>query len=224
MQRPIVTVPPCIFAQVEFAWDIDWRSISVGETTDGTTRTHYDGFPRFVGSPVISLTGAAMHQWRAIRAAARGKVGLYEIEMTDLAFVKDPVGGITNSTGVPFSTGQPFSTGRGFAYRPFVLAAADAPRGATSLTISTTGKLPIAGQIMSANKWPFIVTSITDMGGDEYKLTVEPPLREAISTGDTILHRGVGIFEARESSMGMPVYSNTQQAQISLDFIEVLQR
>ena len=226
MQRSVITIPQGFLRKISVDWDIDWRGQSLGDSNSGSTQTVYNRFPRWVGSPEVLLHQAEIGQWRAIRAQAQGRTGLYRVEMCDPAVFRfTDTGDQVPGFGIPFSDAdQPFSSGQGFAYEPTCSAVSGASAGATSIRVEDADAVPSAGQIMSHNLWPFTVTYVTELGGGTYDLGVQMPLREAIPAGASIKLRGEGLFEAVEESMGRPKYGAGHAARTSLTFREVLNR
>lgn len=204
MQRPIVTIPNELLRTLNCDWDIDWRGQGVGSANGGNTQVIYNRFPRWVGTPRLLLYGAELAEWRAIRAQAQGYVGIYRLPMIDPIGFNDPA--LLISAFVPVATAN---------------LAANA--GATTITVNAD-VAPNPGQIMSANDWPFVVTTVSDLSGGVYELGVQMPLREAIAVDDEINMQGVGRFEAIEENMGNPAYTASRVATISLAFREVLAR
>ncbi|OWU80431.1 hypothetical protein [Phaeobacter sp. 22II1-1F12B] len=225
MQRPIITIPFGFLRTANFDWDIDWHEQSLGEANSGASQTLYNAFPRWTGGPGIFLQGKAVAQWRAIRAQAQGRIGMYRIRMCDPAAFRlsDTGVGFTGS-GSPFSTGQPFSTGYGFEYVPTCSAKKSASAGATEIRIENAAAVPVPGQIMSHNYWPFAVTYVTAISAGVYDLGVQMPLRAPIAAGDVIKLRGEGLFEALESGMGRMGYGPGIAGRVQLSFREVLSR
>lgn len=225
MDRPIITVPSGLLKKLNFNWDIDWRGQSMGETTGGTTQVVYNRFPRWVGNPTVHLRGKDIARWRAVRAYARGRVGIYKVPMCDpAAFRLSDTGDSFSSLGIPFDGGVYFSDGYGFAYEPTARAKVSAAAGAEQIRIEDAAAPPVLGQIMSHNLWPFVVTWIETVSAGVYNLGVQMPLREAIAAGDIIKLRGEGLFEATEDMMGRPDYGAGLATNISLSFQEVLKR
>jgi hypothetical protein len=230
MTRAVITVPRDLMRLLRVDWDIDWRETSASEFSDGVTRTQYMGFPRWVGAPQIHLSRALIGRWRAVRAAAQGKRAVYRLPLVDPAVFRLEDAGVTAAqqvTGVPHSTGAYFTTGQGYAAIPVATAALDAARGGESMRLDMTaagGAVPREGQIMSHADWPFVVTSVTAAGGALYDVTVQMPLRAAVTAGDEVRLQGVGLFEARESGMGRIEYGRLQRSRPELSFVEALQR
>lgn len=222
MQREIVTIPPNLLRVLSVDWDIDWRGQSLGDVNSGAGATVYNAFPRWTGSPSIVLAEQEITQWRAIRAQAQGRVGIYRMEMCD------PIGFASSElypSGVPFSNGEVFSTGVGFAYNPSCQAVNAAVRGATEIRIDVAGHAaPVVGQIMSHDDWPFVVTWVALVSGEVYDLGIQMPLRAAIAADDLINLRGVGRFEVADPRAGNPAYGLQRVSRIQLSFREVLTR
>jgi len=226
MRRPIITVPPGFLRKLSVEWDIDWRGQSLGDNSGGNTQSVFNRFPRWVGSPEVLIGRAEIGRWRAIRAAAQGRAGIYRVSMCDPAIFRDAdTGASVPVFGIPFSEdNQPFSTGQGFAYEPVCVAASAAAAGATQIRVGDADAPPVVGQIMSHNLWPFAVTSVTELAGGEYEIGVQMPLREAIPAGADIKLRGEGLFEAVEDSMGRHKYGPGYASRVPLSFREVLNR
>lgn len=224
MKREIVTVPRCVLRQLSVNWDIDWRGRGLGDTTDGVTRTMYDGFPRWTGSPQVVLTADTIRQWRAVRATAQGRRSIYRIEMVD------PVGFRPQETGASDRTirdGTAFGPDVSFRYAPFALAVGTHGKGAEEIRVDAApcnGVAPKIGQIMSHDDWPFTVTWVQPVSGTVYDIGVQMPLRAAIRDGDFVLMRGVGRFEAADEGMGNPSYGPASFSRPRLSFREVLAR
>jgi hypothetical protein len=230
MTRQIITPRAGLLQMLSVDWDIDWRNQAQGDFNDGLGRTQFAGFPRWVGTPRVRLGRAALGEWRATRASAQGRVGLYRIRMQDLGVFNPADAGATGTEatlGKTTAAGNYFSNGFGWEWSPFALAVADYAAGAEVIRVDTTscnGLAPVVGQIMSHDDWPFAVTYVRDRGSDIYELGIQMPLRAAITSGDQVLLQGRGRFEARESGMGRVAYDRNPRAAVELDFVEVLAR
>jgi hypothetical protein len=226
MEREIITIPSSLMRITRVDWDIDWRGQGVGESNAGSGQTIYNAFPRWTGSVALYLRRDSLLQWRAIRAQAQGRVGIYRVPM------RDPLGfdavetGQSYPTGVPFANGQSFGSGYGFAYEPFCTAVNAASAGDTQIRVdaSAVGVAPKIGQIMSHNSWPFLVTWVTEISLDVYDIGIQMPLREAIVVDDPVLMQGVGLFEVTEDKSGAMPYGHKHQSTPVFDFREVLNR
>lgn len=226
MQRDIITIPHGLIKPTSLDWDIDWRGQSAGDSTAGVTQVIYNAFPRWVGSPTILLTRAAIPQWRAIRLSLQGRRNVLRVRMCDIAFGRAQAG-LTKeelASGLSFSSGVKFSTGKGVFADPFCVATADAAAGDTQITVdcSSHGVAPVPGQIMSADDWPFAVTAVTSEGGDVYTLDVTMPLRAAVAAGDLVMMTGYGRFELTDESSGRAAYDYTRVATTTISLIEVI--
>lgn len=231
MMRRIITIPPTLFKLTSADWDIDWRGQSAGEANSGVTTVVYNAFPRFVAEPSIVLRPDDIAQWRAVRAHARGRTGIYRVRMTDVVgFARKSVAPGASSwltTGTPHTSGSLFANGLGYWYDPFVTAAASASAGAETIRVNTVasgGVAPNPGQIMSAADWPFVVTSVSSVSADVRELTVEPALRRSITAGDTILMTGAGLFEVSDDAAGNPTYDVSKVSRLSIGLREVINR
>ncbi len=221
MQRPIVTLPVDFMKFLQVDWDIDWRGQGLGENTGGGSSTVFNRFPRWVGSPGVYLKGDAIAQWRAIRATAQGRVGIYRLPMLD------PVGfdcGPAAHADVPFSNGVSFATGNGFAVEPLCFAALSAERGADQIRVSGAAVAPRIGQIMSQGHLPFMVTWVSEVAAGVFDLGIQMPLRQDVAAGDPIQLEGKGLFEVVEGGAGRSSYGVTRLTQVKLNFREVLSR
>lgn len=218
MQRPIVTLPPGFLKFLQVDWDIDWRGQGLGENTSGGSAVVFNRFPRWVGAPSVFLDGAALAQWRGIRAMAQGRVGLYRLPMVD------PVGfEAASEDELPFADGTSFASGAGFAAEALGLAALPAEAGAEQIRVEAD-VAPRIGQIMSHGFWPFTVTWVQQVSAGVFDLGIQMPLRGEMAAGDLIRLEGVGLFEAIEDGMGRVSYGLDRIAQIKLNFREVLNR
>lgn len=223
MQRPVINVPDQLMRTMQVDWSIDWRGQQSGEVNAGTTQTVYNAFPRWVGSPTWHLRRQDILTWRAIRSAAQGRVGIYRLPLID------PLGfsSAFDLKGIPFSNDMPFSHGLGFSYRPYVTAATSAARGSTSLRVDVTGAgdlVPVQGQLLSHNDWPFLVVSVCRVSALIYNLNIQMHLRDDVAAGDRIDLRAFGLFEAVEEGMGNPAYGRDHRARPQMSFREVLSR
>lgn len=229
MRRDVVTVPRALLKFLDMSWDIDWGGQGLGQSNAGNGQIVVNRFPRWIGQPQIFLHREQILAWRAVRAQAQGRVGLYRVPLTDpLGFKRTDTGAsaATIETGLPFAGGAYFSDDTGWAYEPFVTASEAVSAGATEIRIDTApvpGFAPKIGQIMSHDDWPFQVQSVIDAGSGLYDLTVQMPLRKAIAAGE-VIHLGAwGIFEASEGS-GNPGYAPSLVSRPTLEFTEALRR
>lgn len=228
MQRDVITIPHGLMRPTSLDWDIDWRGQSAGDSTTGISQVIYNAFPRWIGSPQIFLSQAAIPQWRAIRLSLQGRRNVLRVRMCDIAFGRAQTG-LTQeelSEGLSFSSGVRFETGKGVFADPFCVATADAAAGATQITVdvSSHGVAPIAGQIMSADDWPFAVTAVTNEGSNVYTLDVTMPLRAAITAGDYVMMNGYGRFELTDERTGLAAYDITRTARPTVSLQEVIAR
>lgn len=230
MPREIVTLPRRLMRQMQVTWAIDWRGQVSPDFTSGVSQTVGFGFPRWTGAPSLRLRRDMLREWRAISGALRGRARVLRVPMVDpLGFDPSEAGATPAdlSTGVSFDDGTRFDGGAGWAFDSFALASGAASRGDTALRVdvaSCAGVAPKAGQIMSADDWPFVVTSVRPAGGTLYDLTVEMPLRADIADGAVVLMEGVGRFEAVEEGMGAVAYGRSQTGDVTLSLQEVLNR
>lgn len=219
MQRPIVTLPAAFLKFLQVDWDIDWRGQGLGETTGGGSATVFNRFPRWVGSPSVFLAGEALAQWRAIRATAQGRLGIYRVPMVDPVGFDAPL-----KSQQSFADGASFASGGGFVAEPLCFAEQAAAIGAEQIRIRGVEAAPRPGQIMSHGLWPFVVTWAQQVSDGVFDLGVQMPLRAAIAAGDPVRLEAMGLFEAVEGSMGRVSYDASRAAQVKLNFREVLNR
>ncbi|WP_372570360.1 hypothetical protein [Ruegeria jejuensis] len=210
---------------MSFDWDIDWRGQPASDRTSGNSQVVYNAFPRWVGSPQILLRKEQIRNWRAFRATAQGRVGIYRIRLCDpVGFGLSETGAGIGSKGVPFSTSTFFSADVGFAYDPKATVNIAADAGSEQLTITSPDVAPKVGQIMSYDDWPFQVTTVRTTGADTYSIGIQMPLRSAITAGESVSLAGIGRFEAVEDGMGNPTYGAAHVSTPRLQFREVLTR
>lgn len=231
MDRPLITVPPNMFRMTTADWDIDWREQSLAGRLDGISQTMFSQFPRFVASPSLTFFGGEIAEWRAVRAAGQGMLGIYRIHMTDPVGFDGSSVGVTErdmTLGLPTSDGNLLTNGLGFHFDPVALVGAGAAVGDGSITISTAptdGVPPEPGQLISYGEdWPAVVTYVTQTNGFVYEIGVEPPLRSVIAVDEQIKYRAVGRFEVTESLSGRPTYEANKLSETSISLREVLYR
>lgn len=224
MTREIVTLPRDLMRALSVDWDIDVAGQSGPRTITARDTTVYSGYPRWVGSPSVVLHGDMLRQWRAIRWAAAGRVNIYRVPMIDPLGYDGPALLGSGATGLAFEGGEVL--GAGFEPAPFVAAAADYTRGATSIRVdtSTGAAAPRVGQIMSWNDWPFGVVSALQVSADLWDLEIRMPLRADVPAGGLIRCEAVGLFAATEDNAGRVAYGAAQIAEVQLSFSEVLTR
>lgn len=223
MQRQLITVPASLFKPTDFSWDIDFRSAKLDQDLDGGDEVQLSSFPRWIGSPTLVLSDHEIAAFRAIRWHAMGRAGVYRIRMFD-PIMAVPLG---PDNGVPFSTGERFSTGKGFAFDPFYTCTKAASIGADVLRVSVPadGPAPRPGQIVSdQSDWPIGITSVTQVSGTQYDLTVKPNLRAAIASGDQISMEATGRFVSLGDTVGNPSFGTSLVSRPKLEFREYLLR
>ncbi len=203
MARAIITMPASINKRLSaIDWDIDWRTQPSPEGTDGNSRVMVGGFPRWVGSLNLTLFRDDILTWRATRAQAKGRLGLYRVIMVD-PIVPVPI------EGQPWGNGQPWANGLPWVGESFWVVETAAARGATSVrvTIPTDAPVPKVGQIVSHDDWPTRVVAASLASG-VWTLTIDRPLMAAAQINDTIDLRAKGVFEASDDAAGNPSYES----------------
>lgn len=218
MSRQIIDVPFSLCRMTGFDWDIDWRTQPAGENTAGTNGALSVGFPVWVGSLSAVLPGEFILQWRAVRAKARGRLGLYRIEIYD-PLVPVPI------AGQPWADGETWDGGGLWGGNSFWTFAVAAARGDTTIkvTVADPMPVPVAGQIISHEDWPTIVTSAVLEAG-VWDLTISRPLVVAAAVDDHISIRPTGIFEAVNDTTGNPEYGPDRVSRPVLELREYLNR
>lgn len=223
-------MPRALMRVAQVDWRIDQRAQASPDFASGVSQTVGQGYPRWVGAPVIRLRREGLMQWRAVASALRGRARVLRVPMVDPAgYHPSEIGGTPGQVadGRPFASGQVFSDGQGWALAGFALAVGAALRGATTLTVdvaSCAGRAPRVGQIMSADDWPFVVTGVRAAGGTTYALSVEMPLRADIVDGAPVRLEGVGRFEVVAEDAGGLAYGRDQTTNITVALQEVLAR
>jgi hypothetical protein len=222
----IVTVQRSLMIASSFNWDIDWRGKSAGDTNGGTSEVVYSNFPRWYGSPRLGLCQDVILQWRAIRAAARGRVNVFRIPMIDEhGYAKKISAKIFDLNKTQGIGGLVFSDYTPTEYQPFMLVKQLASKGSTSLVVDTNPVpeyVPQVGEILSNRDWPFIVTEVLETGSYEYTLTIEPPLRINVPVGEMIDIVPYGLFKMNTDTTGNPSYSVNTRSTPTLDLLEWL--
>lgn len=227
MQRQIITPPRDLWRQFSVDWDIDWRGQEVGQTTGGVSKIVQNALPRWIGSPSLVLYHEMVGRWRAMRATAQGRVGVFRLPLVDTAVfsLNDVASGqqaIDN--GLAFDNGKMFLGGKGWRYDPFVLMVDAAAAGADVIRVdaAAVGLAPRVGQIMSQNDYPFLVAWVSQVDDDIYDLGIQMPLRAAISTGARVKMQGEGLFEMVEAGGGNPSYGLNRVSRPQMQFREWL--
>lgn len=218
MARPIIDVPPDLCRATGFDWDIDWRTQPTGEATDGTEGVLSVGFPRWIGTLALVLPPDLILQWRAVRAKARGRIGLYRVEIYD-PLVPVPM------DGKPWFNGEPWNNGEPWSGTPFWNFAQAQARGDSTVRLTVPAPMPdpVAGQIISHEEWPTRVTRAIYEDG-AWTVEIDRPLIVAAASGDPICLRPIGIFEAVSDTSGNPSYDLDRVSKPTLELREYLRR
>lgn len=226
MNPKIITVQRSLMVSSMFNWDIDWRGKSTGDTNAGGSEVTYSNFPRWVGSPQMGLCQETIPQWRAIRAAARGRVNVYRVPIIDaFGYARKISAKVYDLSGLKGIGGLVFTDQTPTEYQPFMLVKGAVAKGDTSVVVNTapvSGYTPQVGEILSNNDWPFIVTEVYETGNNEYTLTVEPPFRAAIASGEMIDIIPYGLFKVTSDTSGNPGYDVTLRSTPKFEFVEWL--
>lgn len=229
MQPNVITIPHGLLKHTAIDWGIDWRGQGSGDSTAGVQQVFYNAFPRWVGSPSVILHGQNVMTWRAVVQALKGRRNVLRVRMCDMAFGRAKVGLSQSqlSQGIPFDNGLMFSNGQGFYADPFCTAVSAVAKGATEIDvdIASTGPTPVApkqGQIMSVDDLPFDVASVMPLGGTQYRLTTNMPIRTAVEAGDRIMMVGTGLFFLADDRTGQPSYGANRVATPTIELQEWL--
>lgn len=138
-----ITIPLELMLSTNVSWDIDWRGQSSGESNAGSRQIVYNAFPRWVGKPKLALEGQQIAEWRAIRARAQGRRGVYRVPMVDpLSFDYGSLRKDILQQGIPNVNNNTFSTGKGMAYAPFWRVSPEPPG---VMDTNNEGYVPSAG-------------------------------------------------------------------------------
>lgn len=187
----IIQMPYQIMRAINCDWDIDWRSQSSGEGTDGVEQIFLNPFPRWIGSPSLALYGDLVKDWRAVRAKLRGRVNVLRVPLVDYDDLPDAYG--TDSRAI---------NGTGLGDGPTVSVVSVAGAGANSVVVSR-GLYPIlVGSFISIKDWPYAVVDV-EQGSNAQRVYIEMPLRRAVAQDDVVNLRAHGLFKATEDAMGL---------------------
>lgn len=222
MERRLITIPRSLFSVTVTDWHIDWRgqSVSGGQgDLNGTDQVVFSAAPRFVGSPQIALAGADIRQWRAVMSALRGRTNIFRVPMVDM-----PELPWDRARRAFLASARPGAL-EPLTYAPTVTLVSDAPAGAESIVVDeSNAPAPVqVGQFMSHDDWPFVVTSRQE-SETTTTLTVEMPLRKAISAGSLIEMEAFGRFETVDDAPATPEVDTTRTAIVQLNLREYLNR
>lgn len=201
----IIQMPYQIMRAINCDWDIDWRSQSSGEGTDGVEQIFLNPFPRWIGSPSLALYGDLVKDWRAVRAKLRGRVNVLRVPLVDYDDLPDAYG--TDSRAI---------NGTGLGDGPTAKTQGAQARGSTTIVVAVGSMYPVlAGSFISIADWPYQVTD-----SDGTTLQVVPPLRRDVPSGSTIHLRAHGLFKATEDAMGSINVGANGFAQVDLTLRE----
>jgi hypothetical protein len=226
MERPVITIPRSLLHELRMTWRIEWRGQDAGSTIGGNALSVINAFPRWIGSPEVSLHRDAIRRWRALMAEGQGRLGIYRLPMTDpIGFSWAAAAGAYAKSGVPFSSGARFSSGQGFNFTPTVLAVGAVANGATQfrMDVSPCGIGPVEGQMMSYDDWPFMVTWVDAVSDTLFDVGVQM-LRTAIPAGAEINMQAFGRFEVVDEGQGAASYGASRYTTATLSVQEVLRR
>lgn len=217
MERPLITLPPLLAAEVD--WDIDWREQSSGTTIAGKRHIEITGLPRWIGTPRLQMHRGEVNIWRAHRWSGRGQTGIFRVQMTDSASLGFQPGG-----QLPFDGDVLFDDDTGWADLPQVRCVGGAAAGATEIVIDeVTAPHPVrVGGLMSHDDKPFAITWRMTEGGSLVRLGIEMPLRRPIPADDLIDMAAFGLFEMVEPRTGNAPYRSSRFSETEFQLQEVL--
>ncbi|MDH2326009.1 hypothetical protein QCN27_03920 [Cereibacter sp. SYSU M97828] len=210
----IIKIPHGVMRVLTCNWQIDWRTQSAGMSTDGGEQIFGMGFPRWIGSPTVSLRGDTVRLWRATRARARGRMNVYRVPLIDRDDIRD-------------AYGQTDYAGRAldgaFGDGPVATLAAAAAAGATEIVVTEQFYPALVGAFVSIADWPYIVVDRV-REGQNWRLTIEMPLRRGAAAGAVVNLRAHGLFRASDDLMGNPEIAANGFSRPELSFEEWITR
>lgn len=210
----IITIPHGVMRVLTCNWDIDWRSQSAGQGTDGGEQVFASPFPRWIGSPKLSLRGESLRLWRATRAKARGMVNVYRVPMIDHDAIPDAYGTVDYAN-------RPLSGAYGDG--PIVRLAAAVSAGATEILVTEEFYPALIGAFISIADWPYIVTD-REKAGTNWRLAIEMPIRRPAASSAAVNLRAHGLFRATDDQMGNPAITYLGRSEPDLSFSEWITR
>lgn len=212
----IITIPHGVMRALNCDWDIEWRTQSAGESTGGGEQIYAPSFPRWIGSPRLSLYGEGLRLWRATRAKAQGRANIYRVPLIDRDDLPDPYG-TTDYAGRPLNGD--------YGDGPTGLTVGNRVAGATAVTVAPGLYRPEVGRFISINDWPYLVTDVvTEASTSREIASIQPSLRRAVAGGSVVNFRAHGLFRATDDSMGRVDVGPNGHAEVDLAFQEWITR
>lgn len=142
------------------------------------------------------LTEDAARSIRVVKSALKGKFNYLRVRMCDQYRITRKDVGSYDSGVVTFSDGVPFSDESTFALSSPtspVMVAAEESSMTLEIHASEFGGYMTAGVFFSVNDWLYQIDN-WELDGDNYVLTISPPLREAVAAGDEADFNAVAIW------------------------------
>ena len=217
MIRNTIIVPRVLMMATSCDWDIDWGGQSAGEDTARGDTVVYNRFPRFVGSPKMTLPRDVIGHWRALRWQMQGRVHAWSIPMLDEV-------SYAWSRSTWQADWQAYVADQYIEPRPQVSIVGAFPAGSSSIVVDeTAADEPLRiGAIYSVADWPFVVTGRSGSGA-AVTLQVQR-LAQAVSDGDLVDLYARGLFVSTSDTMGNPAYTRARQTAVDLSFVEWITR
>lgn len=196
MGPKIINLDPAAFGLRICDWQIEVQGQSAGEGVSGDGQVVYGNQPRWVAELqfVPGFAGTVV-PWRVIMAQVRGRINVlrlrlrdpYRPRLSDTGLILD--GTVTHSDGTAFGDG----TGYGQGIAAPVMAAAAA--GATTILVDGgyLGNIDVVGRMISIDDWAYLVVGM-EGSGSATALTIEMPLRRAVTLGMEANFDGCGLF------------------------------
>lgn len=219
MTPEIIDVPRVFMRAMEVNWRPDWRGQSAGESTSSFEQIHYNQFPRFVGSPTLSIPREMRGDWRALILKGQGRVNRYRVRMVDPVSYTLAKG--ENSWRDDW---RAYQSGLYVEPRPMVKCVSGVAAGDTRIVVDERGaREPVRiGSYMSFADWPFAVTGRSGAGA---AVTLDVVLmRTAIPPGSGIDLFARGVFTATADDMGFSAYQPGRGHQVQMGLQEWITR
>ncbi len=150
-------------------------------------------------------TEADDRSFRVIKTALKGKFNYLRLSLKEPSRItRRDIGAVGMPGGVPFGDGEHFSDGSGFTLaQPSAPLVAAASAGDDTITVPASyfSGAVSAGVFFGINDWLHQVDGWEE-DGENYILTISPPLREDAAEGDEADFTGRSIWQLAEDSTG----------------------
>lgn len=154
---------------------------------------------------VLIRNEAESRSFRTIRTQLKGKFNYLRLPLKEPSRItRSDIGAIDLPGGVPFGDGEHFSDGTGFTLaQPSAPLVADASAGDDTITVPASyfSGAMTAGVFFGLNDWLHQVDGWEE-DGDNYVLTISPPLRKDAAEGDEADFAARAIWQLAEDSTG----------------------